>query len=194
MSRDSQFSLAGPLRGSAVLPGREPAVVHIVSSLLGGGWRSGKHGGRLEVRIVMEKATESQTAAGECQAASFRGWAVVEVMGHQTHMGFVYSVNFGSAVLFQIDAPGFPEQTLPAPHAMRCRVAGAADDQAYLVPKGAMVRRLAVPGSTIYVGAASIYRIRPTTEEAVREIFMRLDEFRYEALEVPPVQEPEMFF
>lgn len=95
----------------------------------------------------------------EEKQASFTGWAKVEVMGHQTHIGFVRTEPYGQAVLFRIDVPPLPERdhTLTAP----CYVNGI-----LWTPAGAVVRRLAVEGHSVLVGAASIYRIIPCTEEA----------------------------
>lgn len=49
--------------------------------------------------------------------AEFKGWAKVEVMGHQSHIGYVTTEAYGQAVLFRIDRPELPEceQTLEAP-------------------------------------------------------------------------------
>ena len=43
------------------------------------------------------------------QQAEFRGWAKVEVMGHQSHTGYVTTEAYGQAVLFRIDQPEVPE-------------------------------------------------------------------------------------
>ena len=37
--------------------------------------------------------------------AEFKGWAKVEVMGHQSHIGYVTTEAYGQAVLFRIDRP-----------------------------------------------------------------------------------------
>ena len=46
--------------------------------------------------------------------AEFKGWAKVEVMGHQSHIGYVTTEAYGQAVLFRIDRPEVAEceQTL----------------------------------------------------------------------------------
>ena len=40
--------------------------------------------------------------------ASFSGWAKVEVMGHQSHIGFVRTEAYGQAVMFRIHTPELP--------------------------------------------------------------------------------------
>ena len=40
--------------------------------------------------------------------AKFEGWARVEVMGHQSHTGFVTTEAYGQAVMFRIDTPEIP--------------------------------------------------------------------------------------
>jgi hypothetical protein len=42
--------------------------------------------------------------------AQFNGWARVEVMGHQTHIGYVRTEAYGAAVLFRVDTPDLPER------------------------------------------------------------------------------------
>lgn len=92
------------------------------------------------------------------QQAAFNGWARVEVMGHQTHIGFVRTEAYGQAVMFRIDTPGLPsrEYELPEPAYVDGR----------WTPKGAKVKREAWPDCSVMVGAASIYRIMPCDEAA----------------------------
>jgi hypothetical protein len=92
------------------------------------------------------------------QQAHFEGWAKVEVMGHQSHIGFVKTEAYGAAVLFRIDTPPLPERefTLDRPKYMGTGY----------YPTGAVVKMPNQPGSSVLVGAGSIYRIIPCTEEA----------------------------
>ncbi len=92
------------------------------------------------------------------QQAQFNGWARVEVMGHQTHIGYVRTEAYGQAVMFRIDTPEFPEReyTLEEPAYVDSR----------WTPKGAKVKRSATPGCSVMVGAGSIYRICPCDEAA----------------------------
>ena len=92
----------------------------------------------------------------EEKQSSFNGWAKVEVMGHQSHIGFVKTEAYGQAVLFRIDTPELQdrEYTLEEP--------------AYVdgkwTPVGSKVLRSGSPGVSVLVGAGSIYRIVPCTE------------------------------
>lgn len=97
--------------------------------------------------------------------ASFSGWAKVEVMGHQSHVGFVKTEAYGQAVLFRIDTPELPdrEYVLEEP---------AWVDGKYR-PVGTTVQRAGSPGVSVLVGAGSIYRIIPCTEGAARKAIER---------------------
>ena len=46
--------------------------------------------------------TISETAVVQAQ---FEGWAIVEIMGHQSAAGWVTTKAFGSVVMFQITQP-----------------------------------------------------------------------------------------
>jgi hypothetical protein len=102
--------------------------------------------------------------------AEFRGFARVEVMGHQSHCGFVTTEAYGQAVLFRIDRPEIPEHEETLDHAdwvgeTRC-------------PAGTVVRRAKIDAVTVLVGSGSIYRIIPCTEEAARKAIINESERR----------------
>lgn len=88
--------------------------------------------------------------------AEFNGWAKVEVMGHQSHIGKVTTQVFGAAVLFRVDTPEIPEreETLTTD-----RWTGAGH-----FTKGSVVKHAAIPARTVLIGAGSIYQIHPCTE------------------------------
>ncbi len=46
----------------------------------------------------------------EMSQAEFTGWARVEILGHQSHVGYVRTEAYGQAVLFRIDTPELPER------------------------------------------------------------------------------------
>lgn len=95
----------------------------------------------------------------EQQQSTFNGWAKVEVMGHQSHIGYVKTEAYGAAVLFRIDTPDLPEReyVLESPEYT---------ENGSWTPKGAKVKRESVAGVSVLVGAGSIYRIVPCTEAA----------------------------
>ncbi len=101
----------------------------------------------------------------EQQQANFEGWAVVGVMGHQSHVGFVRTEAYGAAVLFRVDAPELPEReyVLERPEYV----------ESTWTPAGAKVRRPAAPGHSVLVGAGSIYRITPCDEAAAMRAIER---------------------
>ena len=88
----------------------------------------------------------------------FRGYAKVEVMGHQTHFGFVTTEAYGATVMFRIDQPELAERE-------EVLAQSEYTDDGKL-PAGSVVKRAKVNGVTVLVGAASIYRIIPCTEDA----------------------------
>lgn len=94
----------------------------------------------------------------ETNQAEFSGWARVEVMGHQTHIGFVTTQAFGQAVMFRIDQPAIPgvEETIERPEWVGETYAGP----------GSVVKREDIEPATVLVGSGSIYRIIPCDEAA----------------------------
>jgi hypothetical protein len=94
----------------------------------------------------------------EEQQASFTGWAKVEIMGHQSHIGFVRTEAYGQAVLFRIDVPSLPEREF------------VLEDPEYIenrwTPAGSKVQRPAIEGTSVLVGSGSIYRMLPCSEAA----------------------------
>lgn len=90
--------------------------------------------------------------------AQFNGWARVEVMGHQTHIGYVRTEAYGAAVLFRVDTPELPERewVLEKPEW----------GDTGMIPAGTKVKRSGSPGVSVLIGAGSIYRIVPCSEAA----------------------------
>lgn len=41
----------------------------------------------------------------ETKQATFEGWAVLEIFGHQRYAGYVTTQAFGQSVLFRVDVP-----------------------------------------------------------------------------------------
>lgn len=82
------------------------------------------------------------------EQAKFEGWAIVEVMGHQSYAGRVSTEYFGGAAFFRVDVPAMPESTV--------------------TQYGSNYIRAASPEYSKLIGAGSIYAITPSTEGAVR--------------------------
>lgn len=101
------------------------------------------------------------------QQAEFKGWARVEVMGHQTHIGFVRTEAYGAAVLFRVDTPGADEReyTLEEPSYCTFPVCESVTTSQWC-PRGTIVKRKPRPPVTVLIGAGSIYRIIPCDEAA----------------------------
>ena len=125
--------------------------------------------------------------------AQFNGWARVEVMGHQTHIGFVRTEAYGQAVMFRIDTPELPEREY------------VLHEPAYVegrwTPQGSKVQRAASPGLSVLVGAGSIYRLIPCSEAAALKAIESTARAELKLIEVPPdkalaaaaVDEPDDF-
>lgn len=92
----------------------------------------------------------------EQEQTSFNGWAKVEVMGRQSHIGLCQTQAFGGAVLFRIDRPEIPEEEVTLTES-----GWVGNTRA---PVGTVVKRAAIPAASVLVGAASIYRIIPCDE------------------------------
>lgn len=113
--------------------------------------------------------------------AEFRGWAKVEVMGHQSHVGYVTTEAYGQAVLFRIDQPSIAgaEDTLQAGEWVGDVFAGV----------GSVVQRPAIEAASVLVGSGSIYRIVPC-DEATAMAAIRANQ-RRPLLVVKLVQDPK---
>lgn len=114
----------------------------------------------------------------EQQQAQFNGWAKVEVMGHQSHIGYVRTEAYGQAVLFRIDTPELPEReyVLEEPAYVEGRWTHA----------GAKVQREASKGCSVLVGAGSIYRIVPCSETAALKAIEANVRAELKLIELPP--------
>ena len=128
-------------------------------------------------RVIMQDLPQAQ----------FNGWAKVEVMGHQSHVGYVKTEAYGAAVLFRIDTPALPERQyeLTEPAHMGGR----------WCPVGTKVKRQASPGVSVLVGAGSIYRIIPCSEAAAMKAIEAGVRSELCAVDVPqlaaPAEEPD---
>ena len=92
--------------------------------------------------------------------SKFEGWAIVEIMGHQTAAGYVTTEAFGAVVMFKVVQAELPpeEKVIETPKYLNGE---------YL-PIGSKIRVSRKRAET-YIGAGSIYRMTPCTEEeAVR--------------------------
>lgn len=92
------------------------------------------------------------------QNNEFSGWAKVEIMGKQAHLGFVKTEVYGQAVMFRVDTPQISERqyVLESPAFVGGRWCVA----------GTTVLRAASEGCTVLIGSGSIYRLTPCTEAA----------------------------
>ena len=126
----------------------------------------------------------------ELPQAQFNGWARVEVMGHQTHIGFVRTEAYGQAVMFRIDTPELPQREYVLQEPAYVEIDGGRT----WMRTGAKVCRPASPGCSVLVGAGSIYRIIPCTEAAALKAIEATVRSELKLIELPPeraLPEPE---
>lgn len=89
----------------------------------------------------------------EQKQATFEGWARVEVLGRQEHIGWTTTEAYGQAIMFRVDRPRIAgcEETLT-----RAEWIG----DVYAQP-GSVVKRADIEPASVLIGSGSIYRITP---------------------------------
>ena len=121
------------------------------------------------------------------QQASFNGWARVEVMGHQSHIGYVRTEAYGQAVMFRIDRPELPEREYTLREPAYVKFSTSPDSwESRWVPAGAVVKRSAEPGCSVLVGAGSVYRILPCDEAAALRAIESSQRSELKLISLPP--------
>lgn len=90
----------------------------------------------------------------------FKGWAIVEIMGHNKEIGYVTTEYYGPVAMFRIDQPDLPEReyVLQRPQYVSHK----------WMPEGTTVKRTALPAKSSLVGPSSIFRMTVCTEETAR--------------------------
>ena len=112
---------------------------------------------------------------------TFYGWAVVEIMGHQTFAGYVTQENHFGTSLLRIDVPEVPATTeMRNQH----RQNGYGYDKVeVLVP--------AVAAFTRYFGGSSLYGLTPCTEEVAQAAYKKLKKTPISVVYLPELSPPE---
>jgi hypothetical protein len=113
--------------------------------------------------------------------ASWSGWALIELLGHNHEAGFVTTLYFGGVALLQVDIPEIParEETLTKPQW----------GDSGLLPVGTVIQKEAIPGRTCMINPGSIYRLSPATEEAVRAAISASERRAIKVISLPPAAE-----
>ncbi len=93
---------------------------------------------------------------GDTAPAEFKGWATVEIMGHQQVSGFVETRAFGACVMFEVSVPALEpvEQITEKDLSLNYQ----------RIPAGSKIR-ISRDATQTLVGAASVYRMTRCTEE-----------------------------
>jgi hypothetical protein len=96
----------------------------------------------------------------QAQTATYSGWTLLELMGHNREAGYLSTLYFGAVALLQVDVPEIParEETLTRPQWVGSQ----------LLPVGTVIAKEAIPGRSFMLNPSAIYRAHPATEEAVR--------------------------
>lgn len=118
----------------------------------------------------------------EQQLASFEGYAIVEIMGHQKATGYVTTQYFGGTAIFRVVQQEYPveEITLEADQWL--------DGERLYAGSKVRVSR---PRAETFVAAASLYRMTPCTEQEANAMQPRkievLERAERKAIEQVPV-------
>ena len=109
--------------------------------------------------------------------AQFEGWAIVELFGHQREIGFVTTRYFGTACMFQVDAPELPERDsiLDTPQYVNGK----------WTPAGAKVQKKSAPARSRLLGPGSIYALNPCSEQAAMHAIEQLAGREIVVLSIP---------
>lgn len=100
----------------------------------------------------------------DTQQASFTGWCLLELFGHQQEVGYVTTQYYGDKAMFQVDIPELPEREFILKEPEFAAVEGG---QSWC-PKGTKVKRSAVPARSRIINPGAIYTMNPCSEEAAR--------------------------
>ncbi len=98
----------------------------------------------------------------------FKGFALVELFGHQKEAGFCETVYFGTACMFRIDVPGLDEREYELERPEYGQHTGYRE-----LPIGTKVKREAVAPRSRLLGVGAIYGMTPCTEEVVKTAIER---------------------
>jgi hypothetical protein len=118
----------------------------------------------------------------ENEQAKFKGWAIVEMMGHQRKIGYVTTEAFGVPVMFRVDVP----ELLPCEYILKRPQYGQVSqtEEKYL-PVGTKVQRAATPGRSCLISPAAVYAINPCTEEVAKADILSSASRKVICLELP---------
>lgn len=126
----------------------------------------------------------------EQQQASFIGWAIVEVFGHQRYAGYVTTEHYGAAALFRVDVPPLEERERVT---KTWEYTGGKN-----VPPGSTVKEEAVQGYSKLFGAGAIYALTPCTQEVAEKAVASMQSRKLTVVslapavpQLPPADDPD---
>jgi hypothetical protein len=100
------------------------------------------------------------------QQSSFEGFAILEIFGHQKYAGFVKTVYYGTACMFQCNVPPLPEREQVTRGGTYTENVAGPEFPRQWVPPGSTVKQPATEGYSKLFGVGSIYSMTPCDEKA----------------------------
>jgi len=99
---------------------------------------------------------------------NFEGWGVLEIFGHQRYAGFVRTVYYGTACMFQCNIPPLPEREQITREGCYVteREEANGDRLRRWVPPGSTIKAAATEGYSKLFGVGAIYALTPCDEKA----------------------------
>jgi|SRR5690349_19315516 len=116
----------------------------------------------------LERTAQMVTATATTTARTIEGWAIVDVLGHQRHVGYVTTEYYGGTAFFRVQTPARPARERVMEHDYWFDKIGS-------VPKGGKVQEGAVEKSERLIGAGSVYAIQPSSEHDVMCLLESID-------------------
>jgi hypothetical protein len=115
-------------------------------------------------------STVEQQPAINKRERTFEGWAIVDVLGHQRHVGYVTTEYFGQTAFFRVMTPARDPRERIVDGNEYVNFKGCS-----YPPAGSKVFEEGRPGGERFIGAASVYALTPATKERVMELAEDID-------------------
>jgi hypothetical protein len=109
-------------------------------------------------KVQVHKGAGSTGEMSEQDQATFDGWAILEIFGHQRYAGRVKTEAYGQSVFWRIDVPPLePRERISTCYECIGNTS---------CPPGTIVQEKAVQGYSKLFGSGAIYCLTPCTQEA----------------------------
>ncbi len=98
--------------------------------------------------------------------SNFEGFAILEIFGHQKYAGYVKTVYYGTACMFQCDVPPLPESEQISKGGTYVDFNDIRGNGRQWVPPGSTVKKPATEAYSKLFGIGAIYSMTPCDEKA----------------------------